>query len=181
MIGALKGRRVKTRLVLLLVLGSSAYVCHAEPRWCSVVGGDPSNKLIYPPIAKAARVSGPVTSRMVYVPNGRVVRVEPIWGPRLLSQSVSNQLMNWTVMTDALGDELCETLVIADFRLNVPGELLPTEPLRSTPPSVLRLSVEGQVLVISDPGAELTWSPFGRLRYKLKRAIKSAFRSNNSD
>jgi hypothetical protein len=172
---------VKPGLVLFLALGSFACVCRAEPRWCSVVGRDASNKLAYPPIAKAARLWGLVTSRMVYAPNGKVVQVEPIWGPAMLSNGLTNQLMGWTVKTDAVGDELCETLVIAEFRLNFPGESLPTEPARSTPPSVLRLSVDDEVLVISDPGVDLTGNPLGRLTYKFKRAVKRIFRSNNSD
>jgi hypothetical protein len=172
---------VKTRLVLFLVLGSFACACLAEPRWCLVVGEDASNKLVYPPIGKAARVWGLVTARMVYEPNGKVVRVEPIWGPAMLSHAVSDQLMNWTVKTEATGDELCETLVIAKFRLHGPGQSLPAEAAQSAAPSILRMTVDGEYVVISDPmNVVSTRNPFRILKYELKGAVKAMFRSNNS-
>ena len=133
---------MKKSTAFLVGLGLLASLCRAEPRWCSVVSNDPSNKLIYPPIARAARVPGVVLVHMIYAPNGKVVRVEPISGPRLLSSSLAQQMMDWTVRTDASGDELCETLVIAKFTMLDSGQAAPKEPSRVTEPSILRLSVE---------------------------------------
>src|SRR5580693_9283481 len=113
-------------LAFVLASCAIAAVCHAEPRWCSVTSQDPSNKLVYPPIARAARVEGVVLSHLIYAPNGKVQRVEPISGPPLLSDSLIRQMANWTVKTDATGEELCETLVIAKFTL-LEGDRRPPE------------------------------------------------------
>lgn len=168
------------RLVLLLIgLGALASICHAEPRWCSISGKDPSNEFFYPPIARAARVWGLVMMRMIYAPNGKVVRFEPISGPRLLSDSLRGQLSDWTVKTDVRGDELCETLVIAKFTLHDPPGTKLEGPKFTVEPSIVRLSVDTVPdppldTVISDPAplsgirlfrAEVEWklkSLFGR-------------------
>ena len=99
----------------------AAAQCHTEPRWCSITGRGANDTMVYPPIARAARVQGVVVSRIVYAQNGEVVRMEPVFGPAMLSDSVSKQLSQWNIKTDATGGELCQSLIIADFRLDVPG------------------------------------------------------------
>ena len=130
--------------------------CSAEPRWCVVSSKDPSNTLLYPPIARAARVQGVVVLRMIYQPNGKVERTEPVFGPVLLAESVTKQLLNWTVKTEAIGEEQCVTLIIADFRIHDAdgsSQLLPAPP---TGPGILGMSVDTDALVISDPAGTLT-------------------------
>ncbi len=136
------------RQLALLVLGFGviASPCQAEPRWCSVTGRGPNDVLVYPPIARAARVQGVVVSRIVYLPNGKVVRVESIFGPAMLSESVSKQLSNWIVRTDAIGDELCESLLIAEFQFDEPGVETPAAGPTRGAPSILRMSVTEEVL-----------------------------------
>jgi len=145
---------VRRIVVLALALTVLAGLCRAD-RWCSVVGNDPSNKIGYPPIARAARVQGVVLVHMIYVPNGKVVRVEPIFGPRLLSDNLARQLMDWNVTTDAAGDQLCVTLVIAKFTMLETNQKPPEEPALAAEPSILRLHVETSPLVldtvVSDP------------------------------
>ena len=141
-------------------------VCHAEPRWCSVAGTDPSNKLIYPPIARAARVQGVVLAHMIYAPNGRVERVEPISGPVMLSRSLRDELMGWTVRTDAAGDEPCETLVIAEFSFSDSGN--PAR-LDKAVPSILRIAVQAEILIISDPAGQLSGYGFKYRLWRIKR------------
>ena len=163
---------------VVLALGALVATCRAEPRWCSVAGNDPSNKLVYPPIAKAARVSGVVLAHMIYAPNGKVQQVEPISGPPLLSDSVTRQLANWTVKTDAPGDELCETLVIASFTLIESSRKPPEEPSISLEPSIIRLSVATEPLtldvVISDPEPLRGWKLFrARLKWELRKIFGS--------
>jgi len=153
------------RLVLLAVcLSVLASVCRAEPRWCSVTGRRPADMLLYPPIARAARVQGVVVSRIVYVPNGAVARVEPIFGPAMLSDSVSKQISRWIVTTDASGDELCESLLIAQFQFDEPGVETPTVNPAQGAPGILRVSVTSEVIVISDPGPDNSSNPFARLK-----------------
>lgn len=154
---------MRTSVALVLGLAAFAGICRAEPRWCSVSGSDPSNKILHPPIARAARVSGVVLMHMIYAPNGKVERTEPIFGPAMLSRSLTDQLMRWTVKTDAIGNDLCQTLVIVDFSFVDAGTTVqPATPL----PSVLRISVQAEILVLIDPGGEL--SPFHRFTWRLK-------------
>lgn len=84
------------RLVLILLGACSlGLACHGEPRQCSISGRDLSNRISYPPIARLARASGVVMSRMIYTRNGKVARVDPISGPRLLSDALTGQVMDW--------------------------------------------------------------------------------------
>ncbi|MDE3162420.1 MAG: hypothetical protein KGL64_04090 [Acidobacteriota bacterium] len=155
------------RTALALILFAVTSACPAEPRWCSVVGRDPSNIIVYPPIARAARVSGVVLAHIIYVPNGKVEEVQPISGPILLSRSLTDQLMKWRVKTDAQGDAPCVTLVIADFSFS---DSSPPTKLAPTPPSIFRIAIEAQILIISDPAAEYTRLPsLRRLMWHLKR------------
>jgi hypothetical protein len=101
---------------------------------------------------------------MIYSPNGRVERVEAISGPQLLSSSLAGQMMDWTVKTDASGDELCQTLVIAKFTMLDSGQAAPEEPKVVAEPTVLRLSAEASpdpiTYVIEDPAPLTGWRLF---------------------
>jgi hypothetical protein len=167
---------MKRFVQLAICLAALASVCHAEPRWCSISEKDPSNKFTYPPIARAARVWGHVMMRMIYAPNGKVVRFEPISGPRLLSSSLQGQLNDWIVRTDAVGPELCQTPVIADFYLSDAGESSQNEPKVVLEPSIVRLTATTQPLVldvvISDPAPLKGWK---LVRFEIRSKLRHAF------
>ena len=142
----------------------ASLLCSAEPRWCVVSEKDSSNTLLYPPIARAARVQGVVVMRMIYTPNGGCGRSIWWWG----------HLLNWTVKTDATGDQQCVTLVIAEFRFD--DEAYRPLPAQPNIPGIHRISVESEVLVISDPGGVITGNnPFRRFAYKVRRLAKRVF------
>ncbi len=107
--------------ILFLSLVISATAIAEEPRWCSVSSRDPSNTVHYAPIAAAAQVQGEARAQIIYKPNGKVQKIEHIAGALMLSQPLENQLMNWTVRSNAPGDESCQTLVIATFALRKHG------------------------------------------------------------
>jgi len=152
----------------------ASLLCSAEPRWCVVSEKDSSNTLLYPPIARAARVQGVVVMRMIYTPNGGGLRTEPVFGPVMLSNALASQLLNWTVKTDATGDQQCVTLVIAEFRFD--DEAYRPLPAQPNIPGIHRISVESEVLVISDPGGVITGNnPFRRFAYKVRRLAKRVF------
>jgi hypothetical protein len=117
---------------------------------------------------------------MIYAPNGKVLRVEPILGPRLLSSSLAQQMMDWTVRTDASGDELCETLVIAKFTMLGTGQAVPEEPGHLSDPSILRLSVETEPLLldveIDDPAPLRGFKLFRtEAKWRIKRVVHKIF------
>ena len=146
MMGTNRSEALKLVILAALLLCLPASWSSAEPRWCAITGTDPTNKIIYPPIARAARVQGVVLLRMIYVPNGPVVRTEPVSGPKMLSTSLAGQLQEWTVRTDAAGGEECQTLVVANFELVESGRLPPNEPKIENVSSILRLNVEAEPL-----------------------------------
>jgi hypothetical protein len=116
-------------LCALWVLSVLPWCCSAETRWCSILAKDGSAgktgdsakvagyKLLYPPIARAARLRGVVISRIIYRPSGQVVGVETISGPPMLTYTVERQVKDWTIRTDATGTENCQSLLIAEFTM----------------------------------------------------------------
>lgn len=152
----------------------------AEPRWCSVTGRASGDTFVYPPIARAARVHGVVLGRLVFETNGKPVRFESVSGPLLLSETLKGQLLKWNVKTDASGDELCETLVIAEFKLRKTGASLSQPSVRSEIGSVLRLEAETEPMVlytvISDPSPLMGFKLFrSEVEWKLKHLASKIF------
>jgi hypothetical protein len=128
-----------------------APICRAEARWCDVLGRGDSDKILYPPIARAARVSGTVLARVTYTPQGDVKDVVNISGPRLLATPVATQLKTWRLKTNALGDELNQSLAIIDFRIASPVVSSARPPVSG---SIFHVSVVTEPIVlytISDP------------------------------
>jgi hypothetical protein len=128
-------------------------VCRAEARWCDVTGHGDSDKIVYPPIGRAAHVSGTVLARVTYSPRGEVKDVTSVSGPRLLAIPVATQLKTWHLKTNALGGELCQSLTIIDFRIASADSSLvrPPQPVSG---SIFRVSVVTKPIVlytISDP------------------------------
>ncbi|HWA93397.1 MAG TPA: hypothetical protein VG844_02260 [Terracidiphilus sp.] len=146
----------KLNAVVFGVLIGAAVLGHAKERWCSVSGQGTKVTLVYPPIAKAARVQGVVLAHVIYEPNGRVIRIEPISGPAMLTNSIKRQVIAWTLNTDSKGDEPCMSLLIANFRLS-DDLFIPVELNRELPlPSTIRITVEAMQIVISDPAPAIT-------------------------
>jgi len=122
---------------------------HAEARWCSIVGKADADTVKYPVIAVAARISGVVVSRLTFTPSGKVTAFEEISGPKLLASTTGSQLREWTVKTDAQGEELCQALVVIDYKLVAPDSNLRPGAYPRTP-GILRISVEAMP-VLSAP------------------------------
>lgn len=108
---------MKRILLLVVVILASAGAASAETRWCDLTGHGPQDGVVYPPIAKAARVSGLVMGYLKFTPDGKVTGFDPIQGPAMLRESLRQQLSTWTLQTRATGTEACQTLVVGDFRL----------------------------------------------------------------
>src|SRR6202789_815737 len=173
---------MKRTLAIAIALAASAIVAHAEPRWCSIIGREPNDKVFYPPIAKAARVYVVVLSYIIYQPNGKVERIEPISGPPMLSRFMANQLMDWNVKTDATGDELCQTLVIAKFELKKAVENPAPDPpalIDNSEPGILLLDLASNPatpVCLCDPAGRIVFNnPLQRLAYAVKRGFRRIF------
>ena len=139
------------------------------------------DKLLYSPLAKAARVEGVVVSRVIYNPAGGVEGFEAVFGPPMLSKYLEHEIAKWNVETDAKGDRLCETLIIARFRLKDPISCdpapdAPTEYDFSTP-SIFRMNLGASGYLTCDPAATIiSPSPARLIFYKLKHGLSRIFR-----
>jgi len=146
------GKSMKKAFQILIGIFLIAPVCHAQARWCAVTGHAANDKLIYPPIARAARVSGVVISRMTNLPSGQVTNIETISGPIMLQRAASDQLTKWTIHTDTKGEDPCISLAIIDFSF---GDLTSPNPNLPTPRGIMRVSIVTEILVLSDPASRL--------------------------
>jgi hypothetical protein len=134
---------VRKSVFILVVVILLAPACCAEARWCDILGHGDSDKLTYPPIARAARISGTVLARITYGPQGDVKNVANISGPGMLAKAVSEQLKTWRLKTNSSGNDPCQSLAIIDFRL-VTDDTLGGPPPQPISGSIMRLSIEAQ-------------------------------------
>jgi hypothetical protein len=103
-------------ILLILIAVACVLPCNAQTRWCSVTGRGPQDTIVYPPIARAARVSGVVMGYLKFTPDGKVTKFEPIQGPFMLRETLKTQFASWTLQTEAKGADLCQALVVASFQ-----------------------------------------------------------------
>jgi hypothetical protein len=168
---------MKKKFSFLLGLALVAPFCQGEPRWCSILGKGPSDALLYPPIARAAFVSGVVLSRVISTPAGHVEDIEAISSPRMLTDAVSKQIRTWTIETDATGGELCETLVIAEFKFRDSVETASGTRLLRVEPGVFRVSVDTERFVIGPCGGVfITGKSFRFFWRSAKQRIRGIFK-----
>ena len=84
----------------------------AQTRWCDAVSQESLPKLSYPPIARAAQISGTIIGRLRFLPNGKIQEFEPTSGPVLLTRFLVQQVKAWNLHTTAAGTEPCQTLLV---------------------------------------------------------------------
>ena len=132
----------------LLILGLlSVSVLHTqdqEVRWCRTTKLDVSDQLQYPPIAKAAHVSGTVIARVQHQLTGAVSYIEIVSGPPLLGRLLTSQLEHWRFVSSGDGNDPCQTLLIAEFTL---GDGSPS--VTASPPDIIRVAVHAVPAVIN--------------------------------
>ncbi len=127
----------------VLVVAASGS-CGAQVRWCLVTGTGAQDTLPYPPIARAANVTGTVIERVTFTPAGNVLGVEVVLGPKLIAEPVSHHLKDWQFHTDATGTQSCQVLVVADFDHGGSSFTIASQ----TPSSMYRVSVRAKPPVL---------------------------------
>ena len=173
---------MKGILLLVLVLLAAGQAASAQARWCDVTGRGANDTIVYPPIAKAARVYGLVMGYLKFNTDGKVTGFEPIQGPAMLRESLRLQLSTWTLQTKATGTEPCQTLVVARFdfcAFSTPCEDDPTCKTESTvrlEPSILWIQERSQLGGLCCPGGALTYgNPFHHAWYSTRHAFRKLF------
>jgi hypothetical protein len=137
-------KNVMKYLPFLLGFAMLLAPCRAETRWCRVAGTGPGDSLSYPETARQMRVFGVVHSRMKFSTDGKVIGLEYVSGPRLLANLLERQMKSWTIRTNARGNALCQTLVVAVFDLDSYGQYFAESAINPAAPSVFRLSVSAE-------------------------------------
>jgi hypothetical protein len=132
------------RLLISFAIAMTFHVCRAETRWCSLTGKAGSDTLLYPPIARAAHISGTVIGRLHFSTSGKVEEFEVISGPIMLSRAVADQVKSWTVQTDSKGEQPCQSLFAVNFTI---GDEAPIP--SDSRPSLFRVSVHAEQLVLT--------------------------------
>jgi hypothetical protein len=169
-------------LLILLVLAPTASSA-AETRWCDVTGRGQNDTIIYPPIARAARVSGLVMGYLKFTPDGKVTGFEPILGPAMLRESLRQQFSTWTLQTRSTGTEACQALVVAKFELcglersceDDPS--CPNDSAAGFEPSIVRIHTRSPITWICDPAGTLSYgNPVRHAWYSTSRAVRKLFR-----
>lgn len=139
-------RRILIATVLLL---ATLRAFPEQPAPCGLTSMKTTTPLLYPPIAKAARVTGNVISLVKFKTSGEVERIDVISGPIMLRPNAETFIRGWQANPYG-GPRTCP--IVIKFMLAVPGEKPPANPL---PSDIQHANVTAEVLVISDPAAVL--------------------------
>lgn len=103
-----------------------------------VMAGQLLNKVtpVYPPIARAAHVSGAVVLHAIISKDGTVGNLEAISGPEMLRVSALDAVRQWTYQPYLLNGEPTEvdTTVIVNFNFGAPPPSLPLPTADETDP-----------------------------------------------
>jgi hypothetical protein len=121
--------------------------CHADVPWCNAMSKNDASIPVYPPIARAAHVSGAVVALVTIDARSETSDVAPLSGPVLLSSYLVKALKSWKFVSSDTNQKLCQGLVIVDFRLDTQAKSY-TSP---SVPNIVRFNVEAMSLIISDP------------------------------
>jgi Gram-negative bacterial TonB protein C-terminal len=84
-----------TRIAIIGCLLSVAASCHAQQAPCGLTSMTETAKPLYPPIAKAAHVDGPVVMLATFKTTGEVEKVELISGPEMLRAAAIDYVKSW--------------------------------------------------------------------------------------
>jgi hypothetical protein len=121
----------------------------ADTRWCTITGKGPADTVAYPPLAKAAHLTGEVLTRLTFNPDGEVVKTSTIRGENLLADLTNQQLLRWRVKTDATGSEPCQNIILVTYELV--DDKVSTETSVTFSPTLIRITVKAKL-----PTAEIT-------------------------
>jgi hypothetical protein len=108
-------------------------------------------ELVYPPIARAAHVSGPVIALVSFTAQGSVAAVHVISGPAMLRGAATAFLNTWTV-NEFTGPRECAITI--QFELRVQGCDQPISKIGQDPVMLVDLqhvSVRGITYMTCDP------------------------------
>jgi hypothetical protein len=121
---------------------------------CPLDGMTESKSPTYPPIARAAHVSGDVSARIAFDGKGQVTDIDQWTGPDMLKKTTEDYLRSWQLKSLPSYMHSCHTTVLIEYRLTtatteVPGN---TQVFKADPSHIL---IEDHPVLLVDPAAEI--------------------------
>jgi hypothetical protein len=136
------------RSVLFVVLMFSALACSAQQQApCGLTSMTETVAPVYPPIAKAAHVSGVVTMLATFRQDGSVETVKTLYGPPMLRQAAETFVTGWRANAYG-GPRTCP--VVVEFKLVDPACEVDNA-LRTVRDDLQHVTVSGRAWMFCDP------------------------------
>ncbi len=106
-------------LAFLVFAGAlSSSELFAQTSWCSYAVRIEAPLITYPPIARAAHVSGVVIGKLILSDEGVVQDFVTLSGPAMLVDRVSKEVKNWKFKQQQSAEHSCQALLIVGFTLD---------------------------------------------------------------
>jgi hypothetical protein len=135
------------RLLFLVVFVIATFLkASAQTPWCTDAKRIEAPGILYPPIARAAHISGTVIGRLHLSPDGAVENFEPVAGPVMLSRSVANQVKSWKFQTGSQLRTACQNLLVVTFTIGDSESA--QEDIGTPPPGILQISVRVEPIIL---------------------------------
>lgn len=121
---------------------------------CSMDGVSESKQSTYPPIARAARVSGEVSARVAFDKKGYPTGLDQYAGPAMLKAATEEYLQSWKIKPLQYIDS-CHATVLIEYRLTAATEVIESDVkvFKADPTHIL---VEDHPVLTVDPAATIT-------------------------
>jgi TonB family protein len=143
----MKELRLFLQTAILSVLVCAPALCQgstAELPWCAAAIPQERSAPLYPPIAKAANITGTIIGRLSLSEQGNVTGFEVVSGPEMLRHTVVSEVQKWKFQPQSSEPRSCEILVIVNFTIGQDTDPNPTKP----PTNGIRFWVNASRLVL---------------------------------
>lgn len=121
---------------------------------CPMDGVSESKQPTFPPIARAAHVSGEVSARVAFDKKGHPTGVDQIDGPEMLKATTAEYLQSWQIKPLTYIDS-CHATVLIEYRFTEATEVVESDVkvFKADPTHIL---VEDHPVMLVDPASTIT-------------------------
>jgi hypothetical protein len=121
---------------------------------CSMDGVSESKQPIFPPMARAAHVSGEVSARVAFDKKGQPTGVDQFAGPQMLKAATEEYLQSWQIKPLKYIDS-CHATVLIEYRLTAATEVIESDVhvFKADPTHIL---IEDHPVLTMDPSSTIT-------------------------
>ncbi len=120
---------------------------------CPTDGVSESKRPTFPPIARAAHVSGEVSARIAFNKKGHTTAIDQITGPHMLRAATEEYLQSWQLKPLEYLDS-CHTTVLIEYRLAA-TEVVDSE-VKVFKADATHILVEDHPILLIDPSSTIT-------------------------